>query len=247
MLDDDFQYMFHTVCFQLLDSCSIVITGALVYLLFLFSLEKTLIQNDLKELALAKNKEELKYLKTKINPYFIFNGLENIYREIDIDKEQAKKKLIQFSDIIRYHLQYASLEKVSFNTEIKYLKSYIDFLYQGASKSLDLVQEFSIKDPNKEIAPLVFIPFIENAFRYCSSSNSKKGKIDLRFEFHQSHLEMKLMNTYNPNIKGKNGTDEFDHESMIKRLELNYSGKYDLKIDDLVEDEVYKCQLKIAI
>ena len=99
----NFQEMFHTVCFQLLDSCTIIITGSLLYLLFLFSLEKNLIKKNIERLAIEKNKEELKYLKAKINPEFVFNGLNTIYNEIDLNENGAKEKLIQFSSVIRYH------------------------------------------------------------------------------------------------------------------------------------------------
>ena len=161
MLDSDFKYLFYEARYQLLDSCSFILSGALIHLLFIFSKEKTLFQKDLEELTIAKEKEEVKHLKTKINPHFIFNGLNTIYQEITLDKMHAKQKITQFADIVRYHLEYASQEKVSFNTEVQYLKSYIEFRYQSTTDFLDLSQNYSIKDPLTEIPPLLFIPFIE--------------------------------------------------------------------------------------
>ena len=247
MLDDDFQYMFYEIRYQLLDSCAFIISGSLVYLLFLFSQEKTLYQKNLEELTIAKEKEELKYLKMKINPHFIFNGLNAIYHEIDSDKKHAKQKVVQFSDIVRYHLQYASQEKVSFNTELKYLKSYIDFRYQSTADFLDLEQEFSVKDQDTQIAPLLFIPFIENAFKYCSSSNQKKGKIEVQFNFSRSHLNMKLQNTYDPNHRASKLGHGLGIQNVIKRLDLHYADNYQLHIDDLKNQKLFQCELNIAI
>lgn len=247
MLDDGFEYMFYEIRYQLLDSCAFIITGSLVYLLFLFSLDKILIQRDLEELTIAKDKEELRYLKTKINPHFIFNGLNTIYHEIDSNEEHAKQKITQFSDIVRYHLQYASLEKVDFNTEIKYLKSYIDFRHQSTADFLDLDQKFLVKDHHTEIAPLLFIPFLENAFKYCSSSTRKKGIIKVHFEFSRSSLMMELVNSYDPEQRKTKLSSGFGIQNVIKRLNLHYSGKYQLNINDSLENHLYSCQLKISI
>ena len=247
MLVDDFYYMFHALCFQLLDSCAIVITGALAYLLFLLSVEKDGIQKNLEEMAIAKDMEELKYLKTKINPHFIFNGLNSIYHEIDSDQDFAKDRLIQFSDIVRYHLQYASQEKVNFDVELNYLKSYISFQYQSTSDFLTIDQDYSIRNRDTEIAPLLFIPFLENAFKYCSSSNHKKGEIKVGINFNKDELKMNLINTYDPSYRDKRPSNGFGLRNVVKRLDLHYPGQYDLKIEDSITENIFRCHLQIAI
>lgn len=247
MLDDDFNTMFHTLCFQLLDSCSIILTGSLVFILSLLSSEKNSIQKNLELLAIAKDKEELKYLKTKINPHFIFNGLNSIYHQIDSDKNFAKDRLIQFSDIVRYHLHYASLEKVDFEIELKYLKSYIEFQYQSTSDFLTLEQAYSIRDKETQIAPLLFLPFIENAFKYCSSSFHSKGEIKVDLNFNKRFIHMNLINTYNPKHRKKKPSNGFGLKNVIKRLDLHYPDKYELKIEDSEQLKIYSCNLQIAI
>jgi len=245
--EEGFYHMFHTLCFQLLDSCSIIITGSLVYLLFLFSIEKKLIQKDLEELTIAKEKEELKYLKTKINPHFIFNGLNSIYHEIDTDKVNAKDLLIQFSDIVRYHLHHASMEQVSFETELKYLRSYIKFRYQNTSDFLNLRESYSVKDKKTKIAPLLVLPFLENAFKYCNSSKEKKGEINVNLNFTKSNLEMNLVNTYDPIHRHNQPSTGIGLQNVKKRLELNYPNRHSLKIEDNPINQIFSCHLKIAI
>lgn len=247
ILDGDFNSMFHTLCFQLLDSFSIIITGALVNFLALLSSEKENIKRNLEQLSIAKDKEELKHLKTKINPHFIFNGLNSIYHEIDSDKVFAKDRIIQFADIVRYHLQYAAEEKVDFEVELQYLKSYIEFQYQSTADFLTLEQDYSIEDSETEIPPLLFIPFLENAFKYCDSTLNSKGKIKVGFNFNKNWLKMNLSNTYDPEHRKTRASNSFGLQNVIKRLELHYAGKYHLDIEDQADQKLYSCQLQINL
>lgn len=247
MLTDDFRPMFNALCFQLLDSGAIVITGAFVFMLHLFSSEKKNMQADMRQLAFAKNKAELNALRSKIEPHFIFNGLNSIYHEIEQDTAAAKARLLQFSDIMRYHLQYAACDKVNFDIELQYLKSYINFQFNRTSDFLELDQAYQVRDSETEIEPLLILPFIENAFKFCSAAGMQKGRIQVNIQFSSDALLMELSNTYDPVYRQKQHSNGFGIENVVKRLNLLYPGRFILKIEDMLEQHLYSCRLEIRI
>lgn len=247
VIGPEFEPMFNSLCFQLLDSAAIIITGALVYMLYNFSGEKKRMQEVLKQLAHDKDRAELNYLRSKIEPHFIFNGLNGIYHEIDLQNAGARSSLQQFSDIMRYHLQYASCEKVNFGIELQYLQSYINFQFKRFSDFLTLEQKFNVEDPETEIEPLLILPFVENAFKFCSASGKIKGNISFVLEFSSKLLKLDLINTYDPEFRSRQLRNGFGLDNVLRRLSLLYPGRFTLDLNDRRDQNLFQCHLEIAI
>jgi len=174
---------------------------------------------------------ELDALNAQLNPHFLFNTLNNIDSLIHFNADKASESLITLSEIMRYMLYDARKPNVKLHSEITH--------YQNIIK----LQLLRLKDPSKvkfdvvvenevEIAPLLFLPFIENAFKY-AVLDAPKAKIEIGLKSDGKKIEFRCSNFYLKNdisVKGKTGG--LGLSNLKRRLELLYSGKYQLKIDD---------------
>ncbi len=112
---------------------------------------------------------QLELLKTKIDPHFLFNNLNNIDIFIQEDPERASEYLRKLSDILRFMLYEAGIEKIPLTLEIEYINKYIDLQKIRTSNPSFVTFEISGDATNKRIAPMIFIHFIENAFKYAAN------------------------------------------------------------------------------
>lgn len=247
LMSPDFKSWFNSVCFQLLDSLAVVITGALVHIVYRYANDRRKMQEDILQLTHAKDLAELNYLKSRVDPHFIFNGLNNIFYEIDPGNTVAKSTVLQFSDIMRYHLQYADEDKVEAAIEMQYIRSFINFQYGRSADFIDMEQEFQVDDEETSIEPLLLLPFIENAFKFCESETNRKGKISLKLKFDRNGLDLKVSNSYNPFTIHKLKGNGFGLKNVIKRLELIYKDRFDLNINDDRSEYMFYCHLKIVL
>lgn len=246
-IDRDFASWFYAFCFQLLDSVAVIITGSLVHIIFMYGRDKKKLQNDVKELTSARNQAELNFLKSRIDPHFIFNGLNNIFHEIEPGNERARSRILQFSDIMRYHLQHAEKETVDAEVELKYLQSFVDFQYARMSDFLEIEQKFVIQDTLVQMEPFLFLPFLENAFKFCVPKGKTKGFIRLKLLLNKEFIDFKLSNTYNPEMINQLKGNCFGLDNVIKRLKLIYGERYQLSLDDDRQSHVYYCHLKVLL
>ena len=115
--------------------------------------EKAIIQ-----LEKAKLETEIKFLKSQINPHFLFNTLHNIYALTIIQSEQASEQLLKLSNILRYMLYDSNKEQVRLQREIDYLNNYLELMQLKESRGMDVRFDLEISDENLTIAPLLFIP-----------------------------------------------------------------------------------------
>ncbi|MBN2663783.1 MAG: histidine kinase [Bacteroidales bacterium] len=182
-----------------------------------------------KELEKQNIKTELALLRSQIDPHFLFNTLNNINSFTVTNPEKASFATIKLSEIMRYMLYEASNEKVQLKNEINYIKNYLE-IQQLRYKDKDFV-DFKI-DGNCEnilIPPMLFIPFVENAFKHGSKSKEKKITINLsansrEIEFEISNFKRELNETEKNRPKG------IGIVNIKRRLELLFPEKYDLKI-----------------
>lgn len=147
---------------------SAIISGSLLKALILWFNER-----KIKETLEKKNLQtELALLRAQINPHFLFNTLNNIDILIEKSPAKASEYLKKLSDIMRFTIYDASAEKILLSQELEYISKYID-LQRIRSSASGFVKLEVIGDPgNLQIAPMLFIPFIENAFKH--STNKKQ-------------------------------------------------------------------------
>jgi two-component system, LytTR family, sensor kinase len=199
-----------------------------------------------KILMLEKQNAEsnLALLRTQINPHFLFNTLHNIDTLIMDNQEKASKALIKLSDIMRYMLQESLLNHVSLNKELDYIENYIS-LEKLRIKNPDFVK-FSINGNYERInvAPMLFLPFIENAFKHSVDSDRENGII-ISFNIIKNIVTFSCDNKYDKIDSERDNTHGIGLETVKKRLELIYPGKHELKINK--NDSSFNIELKIEV
>jgi len=195
---------------------------------------KTFCQNEEEKKHQAKLKEqslkqELEYLRYQINPHFIMNTLNNIHALVDIDPEQAKDSIVDMSRMMRYLLYESDNNCVSLNSAIIFLKKYLNLMklryMDTVTVNLDVPSSCS-----EEVAlvPLVFIPFVENAFKHGVSLN-KPSTIDIDIKHKDGRL---LFHSHNTKSHAKHEYGGVGLSNVTKRLELIYGNDYSLDISD---------------
>jgi two-component system, LytTR family, sensor kinase len=203
-------------------------------------------QKRLIEIAKEKAETELNFLKSQINPHFLFNSLNSVYFLIDKDNVEARRALLKFSDMLRYQLYEIKGEKIAIEKEIGYLKDYIGL--QQLRNDNCLVQ-FNVEEGMNSffIEPLLLIPFVENSFKHLSHfANGKKNEIQIDLSKKNDEMKFKIRN----NTEGKQ-VHEFSNDGGIglnnvkRRLELLYPQKHELNISEA--EGWFDVQLKIKM
>ncbi|MEH6407035.1 MAG: histidine kinase [Leeuwenhoekiella sp.] len=210
--------------FYYLDSISFVVP--LVFSISLkFSERWKETENLNKEAEKIKLESELTHLKYQLQPHFFFNSLNTIYSLIDIDPDSAKTTIHTLGKLMRYLLYGTNTEQVTLNSEIEFIKSYIDLMKLRSSDKTEVHYSFPEFSESKMIEPLLFIALVENAFKHGISS-TENSNIDFKMSLNQNTLTLLAVNTHHP----KNKTDESGSgiglANLEKRLSLLYGSDY---------------------
>ena len=208
---------------------------------------KSYFQSEEEKKHLAKLKEqslkqELDYLRYQINPHFIMNTLNNIHALVDIDPEQAKDSIVDMSRMMRYLLYESDKQCVSLKSTIDFLKKYLNLMKLRYSENVTInldVPEGTYEDIC--VAPIVFIPFVENAFKH-GVSIDKPSVIDIGIVKLGNRLDFHCHNTKS-NEKHEFGGVGLNN--VTKRLELIYGDDYALDIKD--EQDTYDVTLDLPV
>jgi len=177
-----------------------------------------------------KLNSELAFLKNQISPHFFFNTLNNIYSLISINAEDSQKAVLKLSKLMRYLLYESEQGKTMLSSEIDFMNNYIDLMKLRMSEKVKLTVTFPEKYEDRNIAPLLFVPFIENSFKH-GISYREKSFINISMEININSIIFKCVNTV-PKGKENNDTDYngIGLENVRKRLNLLFPGNHDLKI-----------------
>lgn len=131
----------------------------------------------------ARIDSELAFLKNQISPHFFFNSLNNIYALIAIDADKAQDAVEKLSGLMRYLIYESDIKTVELQKEFEFTQNYIDLMQQRLTSKVNLEINIQQKLPKVEIPPLIFIPFIENAFKHGISYRENSFiSVDLRIE-----------------------------------------------------------------
>lgn len=194
------------------------------------------------DISMKQMETELKYLRSQINPHFLFNSLNNIDELVYEDQEKASKAIFHLSEILRYVLKESEIKKVDTNKEIDFVKNYIDFV-RLSFKDKNFI-EYNIIGNNLErkIPPLLFLPVIENAVKYVDRKAKAPG-INFSFNFNDDFIEFECKNSYSEliSLRKQNG---IGLKNLRRRLELTYPNNHSLNISD--QNNEFIVNLKIS-
>jgi len=211
------------------------ILGAFFYIVEnWFNKEKLAKQNLQSELALLKN---------QINPHFLFNTLNNIDSLIKSNVDRASETLVKLSGILRYMIYDTNIDKALLSNEIKHIESYVDLQkIQFANKELVSLSTQGKVD-NILIAPMLFIPFVENAFKHCNVKNIQNA-IRINFAIDNKMVNFECNNLFDKTHKiTKDSASGIGLNIIKRRLELLYPERHTLIIKEV--DNNFKVSLSI--
>ncbi len=175
-------------------------------------------------------KSELKYLKAQLNPHFLFNGINSVYHLIGKNDVLAKETLLQFSGLLRYQL-YESSTHILLEKELDYVLKYIKIEETRRGSDIQLDYHIKLENPTMKIAPLLLIPFIENAFKHCSNhEDNSTNLIEIKIEEAGGSLTLNVTNSYDQQIN-ENTAGGIGLTNVQKRLTLLYPDTHQLKIN----------------
>jgi two-component system, LytTR family, sensor kinase len=201
-------------------------------------------QKRLGDMSREKAETELQFLKSQINPHFLFNSLNSIYFLIDKQNTTARKTLLQFSDLLRYQLYDCNAATIEIEKELSYLKDYVKLQEIRSNHNFEITVEEHENMKGFRITPLLLIPFVENAFKHISHHTDKKNFIHMKMEKQNSFFQFNLMNSKD-NHKSTDLQSGIGLANVKRRLELLYPGKHHLKIED--SSEIYTVQLNLDV
>ena len=198
---------------------------------------------DAERLQRQNIQAEMYYLKHQINPHFLMNTLNNIHALVDIDSEAAKQTVLQLSDMMRYVVYETGGNSIPLKEDIKFVKNYIELMRIRYTDDVKISFAYPQQLQGRiDVPPLIFIVFVENAFKHGVSYNASSYiNIDIKCE--NGFVVGRFENSVNE--QSRKTSPGIGLENVRKRLDLIYGSTYELHIDDMGNN--YCVTLKIPI
>jgi two-component system, LytTR family, sensor kinase len=198
----------------------------------------------LKERAEARlHKTELDLLRSQVNPHFLFNTLNNINTLVFKDQERTYNSIIKLSEIMRYMHDDQRNEYVPIEKELEYILNYVELQKLRFSEENIIAFHSSIHDKNLAVAPMIFICFVENAFKHCNKKDILPAiRISIRTD--EDGISLSVKNYYSKQLTLSSKEGGFGLKNIKQRLDLIYKNNYLLNIDD--RNDEYKVELKLG-
>jgi two-component system, LytTR family, sensor kinase len=204
-------------------------------------------QRERKELERQTMQSELNFLRSQINPHFLFNTLNSLYALTLKKSDKAPETVLKLSEIMRYMLYECNERRVPLEKEITYMKNYLELEKLRHGDGVNI--EFNIfgEVNNKVIAPLLLIPFLENAFKHGVKNQIKKGYVKINMTLDNQYLLFDISNSKPTGVvrKSSDRSGGIGLVNVQRRLNLLYPRKYDLEITNSIEE--YKVFLKLVL
>jgi LytS/YehU family sensor histidine kinase len=202
-------------------------------------------QENLSVIQQEKSKTELELLNAQMNPHFLFNSINTIYGQIDKSNSTARSMILTFSDLLRYQLSHGNHEKIPIEKELDYVKNYVSLQRARMDESISVNLFIDENLCGLSIAPLLFICFIENAFKYVGNAHLHKNIIEISFSRKGEFLSFKCFNTKDQLSLKRIEKTRIGIDNTKRRLTLHYPNKHDLRIINL--ERFYEVELTIEL
>lgn len=204
------------------------------------------LQNKLIEVAKEKAEAELNFLKSQINPHFLFNSLNAVYFLIDKNNIAARDALHKFSEMLRYQLYECNGEKIPIEKELNFLKDYVDMQKLRLNNNTNVQFNYSEDVKDFSIQPLLLMSFVENSFKHLSHfNNGKQNEIAIDLTKQNGQMQFSVYNTMDEERSHTDKREGIGLNNVKKRLALLYPGEHELKITQ--QDGSFNVDLKLSI
>ena len=200
-----------------------------------------------RQLAEEKQKHaeaELEWLKNQLNPHFLFNTLNNISSLVQIDASRAQDSIAQLSDLLRYAMYETRRETVPLESEVEFMQNYIDLMKLRCNEKTTVHAWFTVTNPSAQVAPLLFISLIENAFKHGVSSRYD-SLVSISLTSDNRLLTFVCDNTNYPKDTQDRSGSGIGIENTKRRLELIYHDRYTW--EQSLADNIYHVKITITL
>lgn len=194
------------------------------------------------ELEKEKVNFELNFLKAQVNPHFLFNTLNNLYGLVMLGRtENSMEAINRLSEFLRYSLENANQKTIQMADEIKLIENYIE-LEKLRLNHTEVELNISVDEQNLTLPPLLFIPLLENAFKYTIDKKGSKIHILIKEEGHKLHfsIQNRFDKTVITKLQGGLGL-----RNLQKRLKLYFQNDYEYTVSR--ENSMYTAQLNLNL
>lgn len=230
----------HLINVEVILMYAMPLTLALFLSFFLFVFQKQKSQEE-KELAIIT--AEKQFLVQQINPHFLFNTLNNIYYLTYKTSPKGSETVMQLSKMLDYSLYGEKEGSVSLKDEVAYLENFIA-LYKLKDSSIENIGfDYTKAELHQKVAPMLLLPFVENAFKHGNIEDVDNGFITIELESKERHIIFNCSNSYSRD-KTVDDTRGIGIANVTRRLELLYPGKHELKVDQTATE--YSVSLKLT-
>lgn len=195
-----------------------------------------------KNLENEKLTAELAFLKSQINPHFLFNSLNNIYSLAYQGSDKTPTAILKLSEIMRYMLQDSNEPTVPLEREIRYLQNYIELQKLRFKDGAFVNFHYSGVDDQMRIIPLVLIAFVENCFKHGIVTDADTP-LEIKLAVRDRLLTFEVRNK--KNLQNKDELGGIGLHNVKRRLELSYPGRYELEIEN--GGLIYYCKLVLHL
>lgn len=213
--------------------------GVLAGIFVKLALDRFELRRRLSALEQERSTAELTYLKAQLNPHFLFNSLNSLYSQLELGTGDPKQTLSALADMLRYQLYDSGQDLASLNKELAYLADYIA-LQKLRLDNCTVTYSVAGDIASQEIAPLLLITFVENAFKHVSD-NLTENFIDIRVRISEGQLHFSCQNSFEADSIGKG----IGLENVHKRLSLIYGERQRLQINK--ENKIYQIELSLCL
>lgn len=191
-----------------------------------------------------KLETEMKFLKSQINPHFLFNALNNVYTLAIIKADETPEVILKLSEMLRYMLYDCKDDLVILRKEVDYIRNYIDLYQLKEEKALNIETNFAKVELEQMIPPMVFIPFIENSFKHSKIEDFENGWIKMSLTTN-GKLIFRIQNSIPQATFTKDTVGGIGLENVKRRLELIYPNQHELVIKN--ENAIFDIRLEIKL
>ena len=198
----------------------------------------------LKEAEAAHATAELRNLRSQINPHFLLNTLNNIYALTAFDTPKAQEAIQELSKMLRHILYDYQQTTVSLADEIEFLRNYVNLMRIRLQQSVDVQFNISTLNTSVEIAPLLFISLVENAFKH-GVSPSEPSFIHIFMESDEHKIVCDIQNSNHPKTANDNSGHGIGLRNVQRRLDLYYPGHYEWVHGPTADGTVFQSRITI--
>jgi sensor histidine kinase YesM len=175
---------------------------------------------------------EMKFLKSQMNPHFLFNALNNIYSLAQRQSEKTALLVLKLSSMLRFIVYETDAGKIPLQNEVDYIRNFVEF--QKIKLEEEPRLEINLEDvrPDVKIEPMLLFPFVENAFKHSNIDDTANGWIQMKLEYNGQTIRFSCANSKPPRDISKDKVGGIGIDNVKKRLSYLYRGRHHIDIKD---------------